>query len=59
MDKFKVNNDTERITSISRTIRFKLETYDKLELLSEEYKISFNKLVNQCVNYALENLEEK
>ena len=58
MDKFKVNKKNEKTSSISRTIRIKTETYNKLMQLGEEYGISFNKLINQCIDYALENLEE-
>lgn len=57
MSKFKIHADTEKISSINRTVRFKPDTFDRLNELSEKYGISFNKLVNQCVEYALENLE--
>lgn len=58
MDKFKISKDNEKMSSINRTIRLKPEIYDKLILLSEENGISFNKLVNQCIDYALANLED-
>lgn len=58
MNKFVINADKDKAETINRTIRFKGETYDTLLALSEEHEITFNKLVNQCVEYALENLAE-
>ena len=58
MGKLVINKETERISSINRTIRIKPEVFDKLMELSEKNEISFNKVVNQCLEYALENLEE-
>lgn len=53
-----IKKDTEKFSSINRTIRFKAEYFEKLILLSEKTGVSFNKLVNQCLDYALGNLEE-
>ncbi|MBQ3463559.1 MAG: hypothetical protein IJH36_10705 [Clostridia bacterium] len=58
MGKLIIKKETERISSINRTIRIKPEVFDKLMELSEKNEISFNKVVNQCLEYALENLEE-
>lgn len=58
MDKFIIQKDTERISSINRTIRMKPEHFDKIMEISEKNKISFNKVVNQCIEYALKNLDE-
>lgn len=58
MGKLVIKKETERISSINRTIRIKPEVFDKLMELSEKNGISFNKVVNQCLEYALENLEE-
>lgn len=57
MEKFKIKTETEKISSINRTIRFKQEHYEKLIELSEKTGVSFNKLVTQCLEYALKNLE--
>lgn len=57
MEKFKVNKDPEKMSSINRTIRLKPENFEKLNLLSEESGVSFNKIVNQCIEYALANSE--
>lgn len=59
MGKFVINKETEKISSINRTIRFKPEHFDKLMELSEKHKLSFNKIVNQCIDYALKNLSEE
>ena len=56
--KFVIKKDDGKISSINRTIRFKAETFDKLMDISEKTGISFNKVINQCLEYALENLEE-
>ncbi len=58
MDKFKIQKDIEKISSINRTIRMKPEHFDKIMKISEKNNISFNKVVNQCIEYALNNLEE-
>lgn len=53
-----IKKDTEKISSINRTIRIKPECFEKLTELSEKNGISFNKVVNQCLEFALENLED-
>ncbi len=58
MGKLVIKNDTEKISSINRTIRIKPDCFEKLMELSEKHGISFNKVVNQCLEYALENLED-
>ena len=58
MGKFIIQKDTEKISSINRTIRMKPEHLEKIMEISEKNDISFNKVVNQCIEYALENLEE-
>ncbi|MEG2380173.1 MAG: ribbon-helix-helix domain-containing protein [Oscillospiraceae bacterium] len=58
MDKLIIKKDEEKISSINRTIRIKPECFDKLMEISEKTGVSFNKIVNQCLEYALKNLEE-
>ena len=58
MGKFIIQKDTEKISSINRTIRMKPEHFEKIMEISEKNDVSFNKVVNQCIEYALENLEE-
>ncbi|MGL4791612.1 MAG: hypothetical protein ACRCW1_09405 [Anaerotignaceae bacterium] len=56
MKPFKILKDEDKISSINRTIRLKPDVYEKLMLLSEESGVSFNKIVNQCIEYALTNM---
>lgn len=58
MKKFKVNADIDKIQSINRTIRIKPEIFEKLTLLSEKTGVSFNKIINQCIEYALQNMDD-
>jgi len=59
MKKFKINTETDKIQSINRTIRLKAEYFEKLSLLSEETGVSFNKIINQCIEYAMQNMEDE
>ena len=58
MGKLVIKSDVDAMKSINRTIRIKPECFDKLMELAEKHNISFNKVVCQCLDYALENLEE-
>ncbi|MDR2559569.1 MAG: ribbon-helix-helix domain-containing protein [Oscillospiraceae bacterium] len=44
--------------SFNKTIRMPDDLIEKLEKLAFEKDISFNQLVVQCCNYALENIGE-
>ena len=56
MDKFKLPNlDDEK--SVLKTIRIKGNTLRKIENLSEKYNISINRLINECIEFALNNLD--
>ena len=54
MQKFRIQKgyDTE-----SKTFRLPIEQIQRLEVLATLHKISLNQLVIQCLNYALDNLE--
>ena len=56
MEKFKIPNRNEEKT-ILKTFRIKYTTLTKLEELSQKTDISVNRLVNECIEYALLNLE--
>jgi len=43
--------------SESKTFRLPIELIGKLEALAGNNKLSLNQLVIQCLNYAVENLE--
>ena len=45
--------------NIPRTVRFPEALFEYLSQLAQENDISFNFLVLQCCNYALENLKKK
>jgi len=59
MGAFKIDKDDGKISSINRTIRMKPEHYEMVTALSEETGVSFNKIINQCIEYALNNMERK
>jgi hypothetical protein len=58
MSKFVIIKNDNKNDTVNRTIRFKGSLYDKLLELSEKNDITFNKIVNQCIEYALDNLDE-
>ena len=57
MEKLVIKPNEEKIKSINRTIRIKPEVFDKLMEISENTGVSFNKVIVQCLDYALKNLE--
>ena len=57
MGKLLIQKEGEKIASVNRTIRIKPQCFDRLMEISEKTGVSFNKVVNQCLEYALENLE--
>ena len=59
MKNFEIKTDDAKIQSINRTIRMKPEYFDRISQLSEETGVSFNKIINQCIEYALENMSDK
>lgn len=58
MDKFEIDTKDSKMSSINRTIRFSPEIFDKIENLSEKTGVSFNKIINQCIAFALQHLNE-
>ena len=57
MKKFIITNIEEENT-ITKTIRIKRNVANKLESLAVQNNITFNRLVNECIDFALENMEE-
>lgn len=57
MKKFIIPNIEEKNT-ITKTIRIKRNVANKLESLAVQNNITFNRLVNECIDFALENMEE-
>lgn len=56
MAKFKINKDKLNSKSINRSVRFDSEMYEKLNKLSIENGVSFNKVVKECIAYALSHM---
>lgn len=48
---------TKGFDSVNKTFRIPVDIVEKLELLAGEYNTSMNKIVVQCLQYALDNLE--
>ena len=57
MKKFVIPNIEEENT-ITKTIKIKRNTANKLENLAINNNITFNRLVNECIDFALQNMEE-
>lgn len=58
MGKLKIKSDKKRKDTITRTIRVSGTTFDKISILAEKNKLSFNSIVNQILEYGLENIED-
>ena len=59
MDKFVIDRNESKISSINRTVRFKPKHFEKLTELSARTGISFNKILTQCIEFALSRLENE
>ena len=59
MEKLKILNFSKRNDTITRTIRISGKTFDKINDLAEKNNISFNSVINQIIEFCLENLEEE
>lgn len=57
MKDFKLPNIQEEKT-ILKTIRIKSTTLYKIEELSKKHNLSINRIVNECLEYALDNLTD-
>lgn len=56
MKGFKLPNmDNEK--SVLKTIRLKYETLRQVERLAEKTNISVNRLINECIGFAMKNLD--
>lgn len=54
---FKIDNKFSN-ANVSRTVRFTDKLFGDLSKTSEKFNISFNSLVLQCCQYALDNLQD-
>ena len=59
MEKFVIDRTDRKMSSISRTIRMKEETFDRINEINRQTGVSFNKIVNQCIEYALAHYDSR
>lgn len=57
MEKLEILGNTKNKDTITRTIRISGDVYDKINNLAEKNKISFNSVVNQILQFGLDNLK--
>ncbi len=55
MNDFKLPKDSDE-KSVLKTIRLKNSTLKRIELLSKTNNLSVNRIINECLEYALNNL---
>lgn len=55
MNEFKLPNTYEE-KSVLKTIRLKYSTLQRVEELSKKTNLSVNRIIGECINYALNNL---
>ena len=53
-----IKNNLKRNDTITRTIRISGKTFDRINQLAEKNNLSFNSVINQIIEYGLNNLEE-
>ena len=58
MRKLKIQKPQKSNDTVTRTIRINGKTFDKINELAEKNNLSFNSVINQIIEYGLENLEE-
>lgn len=49
----------ENEKTVLKTIRIKLSTLKKIDELSKKSNLSVNRIMNECIEFALENLNEE
>lgn len=59
MEKLKIIKEQKGNDTVTRTIRISGTTFDKINSLAEKNSISFNSVINQIIEYGLNNLEEE
>lgn len=58
MEKLKIIKEQKGNDTVTRTIRISGTTFDKINSLAEKNEISFNSVINQIIEFGLNNLEE-
>ena len=57
MKEFKLPNVAEEKT-ILKTVRMKLSMINRIEELAKQNNMSINRLINECIEFALNNLKD-
>ncbi len=55
---FQIDSKKQKKQSTNRTIRLPNELFEKLNVLAKKNSISFNRLIVQCIEYALDNIQD-
>ena len=58
MKKLKIVKEQKGNDTVTRTIRMSGATFDKINALAEKNEISFNSVINQIIEFGLQNLDE-
>lgn len=58
MEKLKIKQPQKSSDTVTRTIRMNGKTFDKINELAEKNELSFNSVINQIIEYGLNNLED-
>ena len=58
MEKLKIKQPQKSSDTVTRTIRMNGKTFDKINELAEINCLSFNSVINQIIEYGLNNLED-
>lgn len=59
MGKLKIIVSNKTKDSITRTIRISGKAFDRINSVAESNNISFNNVVNQLIEFGLDNLDEE
>ena len=58
MEKLTIKKEQKNNDTVTRTIRISGTTFDKISALAEKNEISFNSVINQIIEFGLQNLDE-
>ena len=58
MEKLQINANKKDVDTITRTIRMNGHTIDRITEIAEKNNISFNSVINQIIEFGLNNIAE-
>lgn len=58
MGKLTIKKEQKNNDTVTRTMRISGTTFDKISALAEKNEISFNSVINQIIEFGLQNLDE-